>query len=391
MSRKQLALLFVYCLVPWTVGNGLIPLLPVYATRLGADPTVAGFYLSFAYLALTAGTLSAGWLSDRFQSRKVPLVVAGVFMVPSTWLMGQAADIWQLMALTAVCWLMGGISGTSANILAGLFAGEADRGRVFGLLALTSPLGALIGGLAAGSIADLWGYQAMFTAFAILLLLVPLAGLLLQDKPAARPRPDLTPATSASPALGKGFYLLFAASLAAAIAGFASVLGRSLVMDELGFSATAIASTSAVGAAIALPFPPLAGWLSDRLGRKPFLALAYLAAAAGLWLLSRSISLWHFWVAFSLMRLQTAVNSAVGNALVTDLVPEASLGRGMSLFGATTWIGGIAGFAVTGYAVQSLGLAPTFVIAALLALVSALLLLPIRPAEEKVPSRAGGS
>ena len=38
MSKKQILALFVCSLVPWTVGNGLVPLLPVYATQLGADP-----------------------------------------------------------------------------------------------------------------------------------------------------------------------------------------------------------------------------------------------------------------------------------------------------------------------------------------------------------------
>jgi MFS family permease len=281
--------------------------------------------------------------------------------------------------LTATLFLLVGTGLTSANILAGLFAGEAERGRVFGVLALSSPLGMLLGGLMSGFIADRWGYPAMFAAFALLLLLVPVGGWLLEDRPVARPQPDATPAAGAPSGLGRGFYLLFAASLAAAIAYFVSVLSRSLVMNALGFSATAISSTAAIGGAVTLPLPAVVGWLSDRLGRRRFLALAYLAGVAGLWLFSRSAALWQFWVAFSLMRVQGTVNTAVGNALVADLVPRASLGRGISLFVATSWIGGIAGFALTGFAVAQLGLGSTFLVAALLPAVSVVLLLPIRP------------
>jgi len=64
--------------------------------------------------------------------------------------------------------------------------------------------------------------------------------------------------------------------------------------------------------------------------------------------------------------------------MVTDLVPQGSLGRGMSLFTATTWVGGIIGFAGTGYAVQRLGMTSTFVMGAFLPLIAIVLLIPIR-------------
>ena len=48
MSKRQLLVLFVGSLVLWTGGAGVLPLLPIYATRLGADPAVIGYYLSFS-------------------------------------------------------------------------------------------------------------------------------------------------------------------------------------------------------------------------------------------------------------------------------------------------------------------------------------------------------
>ena len=383
MSRKQLLALFVCGLVLWTGGNGTLPLLPVYATQLGAEPGVTGYYLSFSFLALFGGMFAAGWLSDRLQRRKTLLIVAGVVATPAIWLMGRATNIWQLAALGATTFFLLGVGITLTSILAGLFAEETERGKVFGILALTSPLGALIGGATTGPMADRWGYPTMFAALSIYMILWPLAGLLVEDKVMARVRRREASTAGGRPGLGGGFVLLFLASLAATVANFVNMMGRSLAMKELGFAAAAISSTQAISGAVALPLPPLMGWLSDRVGRKRSLALCYLAGTAGLLVLAASASLWHFWVAASLLRVLVSVNSAVGSALVTDLVPRESLGRGISLFSATLWIGGIIGYASTGQAIQNLGMASTFIVAAFLPLIAVASLIPIRQARRE--------
>jgi MFS family permease len=73
-----------------------------------------------------------------------------------------------------------------------------------------------------------------------------------------------------------------------------------------------------------------------------------------------------------------SVAGGIGSAVVTDLVPQESLGRGLSLFSAMGWVGGIVGYASTGYAIQNVGLMPTLVVAVLVSLVAVALLVPIR-------------
>ncbi len=382
MSKKQLFALFSCSLVGWTVGNGLIPLLPVYATRLGATPAVIGYYLSFSYLALATGTIVAGWLSDKLQRRKTLLIAAGVVNIPAIWLMGQATNIWYLAVLTATVWFSGGMQIALANILTGLFAEEAERGKVFGILALPIALGSLIGGLTIGPIADRWDYPTMFMIAALFSILYPLFGLLLEDREVARVGPGEASTAGRKLRLGGAFFLLLLANIMAAVVRFVGKMGISLAMNELGFISAAISSTAAVGGVVTLPLPPLVGWLSDRVGRKRLMASCYLASAMGLSVLAVSISLWHFWVAASLVAV-LIVSDSVGPALVTDLVPQESLGVGMSLFSATLWAGGIIGYAGTGYAIQNLGMASTFVIGAFLPLIAIILLIPIRQAERK--------
>jgi len=357
VSKKQILALFLCSLVPWTLGNGIAPLLPMQAAGLGASQAVAGYCLSLSHLATAAGTVSAGWLSDRFGRRKMPAIAAGLVSVPVLYLMGQATTLWSLAVTLTVWFFCAGLILALPAIAAGLCAEESERGKIFGLLALAPEVGALLGGTLGGPIADKYGYPAMYAVLSLAGLLGPLVWLLWEERAVT----SIAPRRAASPkraGLGRSFYLLFLASLGAAVASFVFFLGRTFSMAELGFGSGALSSTGAIGGALALPFPLLVGWLSDRLGRKRFVAFSFLGASAGLLALYASTSLWHFWVASMLFTL-SFVGGPVGNALVADLVPQASLGRGLAVYGSTTWLGGIVGCAITGCAAQSFGMAPT--------------------------------
>jgi MFS family permease len=291
--------------------------------------------------------------------------------------MGQIRSIWLLATISATWYFWAGMSVTLINILAGLVTGERSRGKVFGILALNTAFGSLIGGLAMGPIADRWGYPTMFLLLSLFGLLWPAIGLFLKEGAADRPQFAANRGREPSGGLGWSFYLLFLASLAATIGCYVFTMGRSLVMDELGFGAADISITSAVSEVPILPLPLLLGWLSDRVGRKRFLTLCFLSATAGLLGLVFSTSLWHFWITSTLITV-SFITGAIGTALVTDIVPQESLGRGLSLFGATNWIGGILGCAGAGYAVQHFGPVSTFVAGALLPLMAVGLLIAIR-------------
>ncbi|MGD9049838.1 MAG: MFS transporter, partial [Anaerolineae bacterium] len=280
MRKTDLLTVFLCSLVPWTIGNGLTPLLPVYAAQLEASPTLAGCQLSLSYLALAAGTVSAGWLSDRLRRRKALIIAGGVVGTPALWLMAQVSNIWALALASAVWYFWAGIGITLISILAGLLAEKDARGKVFGILALNSGLGSLIGGLAMGPIADRWGYQTMFLVLSLFCLLWPAIALFLKDDVEAQAESTDTGAGGPAVGLGQSFYLLFLASLTATLGGYVFIMGRSLVMDGLGFGATDISITSAISEVPILPLPLLLGWLSDRLGRKKFLLLGFVSATA---------------------------------------------------------------------------------------------------------------
>lgn len=398
MSKRQLAALFACSVVFWTVGNGIVPLLPVFTESLGADTAMAGYSLSIAYAGLAAGALAAGWLAERMAqaqrwrgtwSLKRLLIAGAVLSIPYMYLMGQATSMLGLVAIMLVAMFLGGMGLALIGILTGISAGEKERGTVFGILAIAGSVGMLLGGLYAGPVTDAWGYPGLFAVSAALSVLTPLLALLLEDKPAGAV--PLARDSSAPPAqlpgagpqaenagrktgLGQGFALLFLAAVAVMVANVASQIGRSLAMDGLGFNATAISSTVAISGLVTLPLPLLAGWLSDRVGRRLILGISYAMVTLALLVLANAAELWHFWVIVALASAQGTIGGAVAPALGADLASPQTMRRAMALLSLTTWVGGILGFAATGEAVKGLGLAPAMLLAGLLPLAGVVML-----------------
>lgn len=383
MTKKQLIALFLCSLVGWTILLSILNLLPVYAVQLGADEALAGNLLALAFVALTSGTLLAGWLSDKLQRRKPMLILAGLSNVPATWLMGQAEEFWQLAILTVIVYFLIGIGSITINILAGLFAGVSERGKIFGVLAINTSLGAMIGGVLSGRIVDHWGYPALFLSASLCWFLQPLVALFLQDKVLTDTQRQTRFMQAEKPALGGTFFLFMLANLIAFGASFMAVLGRPILMDELSFNAAAISDVVAIGGAVSLPLPIMFGWLSDRMNRYWLIMICFLANAIGLFLLAGSLSLWHFGVSAVLLS-GTGVSLGIGPALVTDFVPPKNLGQALSWYNFSPSVGGILSFALAGYAFQGFGMYATFIGGAILTLVAVALVIWIQRAKTKV-------
>jgi MFS family permease len=383
MPKKQLLALFLCSLVGWTILQSILNLLPVYAVQLGADQALAGNFLALAFVAITVGTLVAGWISDKLQRRKSMLIMAGLLNIPATWLMGQVVEFWQLAILTFIVYFLIGFGFTTIIILAGLFAGASERGKVFGILAVNTSLGALLGGAVSGPIVDHWGYRVLFVLASLCWVLQPLVALFLEDRVLTEPPRETESVQPKKYALGSTFYLFMLANLIAFGASFIAVLGRPLLMNELRFDAAAISSVVAIGGAVSLPLPLLLGWLSDRWNRYWLIVACFLGSAIGLLALAESLVLWHFGVSAILLS-GVGVSLGIGPALVTDLVPPQNLGRALSWYNFSPSVGGILSFALAGSAFQGFGMQETFVGGSFLTLIAIALVLWVQGAKRKV-------
>ncbi|MBI1259164.1 MAG: MFS transporter [Chloroflexi bacterium] len=385
MNRKQLAALFVCSLVTFSAGNAMMAFLPVYAVHLGTDEAGAGVYLSLSFAALSIGMLISGWLSDRFQRRKLTLILCSVVSVPAIFLMGQVGSVELLTVLTMIAWFTGGVTNATINILTALYADPRERGRIFGIMATTLALGQVLGGFASGVLVEHWGYMALFTVAAIAWIVPGLCGLLLEDRvvSVARVRKDSTVPAVAPASGAMSLWLLIGANVLASISNFSAGLARPLLMDRLGFDAPAIASAVTVSGLIILPLPFVVGWLSDRISRKQLLILSYLLASIGAVIMITALQLWQFWLSASLFALVGGM-VGVGLAYVTDLVPSEGVGSALAYFSATPPLAGVIGYAGTGFILQTLGMQGTFLAGAALPVVAIGMMLLIRRQGMKV-------
>lgn len=383
MSRRQLAALVICYLGQYVMGNMAYSLLPVYTVKLGMDESSIGIYLGLAFAAITAGALSSGWFSDRFQRRKLTLILSSAVGIPATLLMGQVSDFALLTLFTLIVWFAAGLGNATVSILAGLHADPQERGRVFGILSSAVALGIALGSFTAGAIVDRWGFAVLYGLAALTWLIPIVAALFIQDSVTTRP-----PAGQPKPAavtLSRAIWLLLIANVLIAVTNFSSGFARPLTMNRLGFDASAISSASGISGLVTLPLPFLVGLLSDRIGRRQLLVAGYLLMSLGTLVLVPALNLWQFWASSSLIALAGSA-AGVATAFVTDLAEPEALSTALSRFSATPWIGAIIGYVATGLVIQGLGLTTTLLIGATLPVLAILMLLGIRKRVQLVPA-----
>lgn len=371
MNRQMLYLFFssfsIVC-----VGFGLFPLLPIYAGKFGASPTLIGVYLALTYVSITVGTMLAGWLSGKLP-RRLMLVMAGSTGVLALALLGQATSLWQVIFLTGYVWFTGGIGLANIDVLTSLNTDSTNRGKWFSRIALTNPLGAIVGSLVVGQLVDWKGYPLMFVVMAIEYAIWPLVALLLLHEHPIPATHSSRHDRSMSAKSSHVFHFLLLSILLSAMTISVNRLGLSLTMREMNYSASAISSANVIGGLATIPIVLWFGKLSDRLGRKLFLLSGYLLAALGGLTLMLAGQAWHFWIVAATTLIARSISASLASALATDILPPAALGRNLPWISTASWMAGVIGFAASGLAIDWIGTASLFAIASGLSLGSVML------------------
>lgn len=382
-KNKQLLYLFLCNFSILFIGFGLFPLLPLYAAEFGATPSMIGMYLAITYIAISIGSILAGQLSERV-SRKLLFSTAGLLGIPALFLLGHAQSMLQVIILTALVWFAGGIGLSISNVLTGLHTNSSTRGKAFGMLALTSPLGALIGGLTVGRLISWSGYPMMFSVLAVIWSMYPILALTrVQDSEHCPPSAQKALPSSSAQRAGTLFMFLLSTVLLASMTVSVGRLGLSMSMKDLQFSASDVSTANAIGGLVTIPVTVMIGMLSDRLGRRRFLLMGYLLAMGGSMVLIAAQELWHFWMASSLVLASRSVITSMAPAYATDLLRRDLLGKALPLVGTMNWASGVIGFAGAGYVMDIFGPASLYGMGSIAAVMAAIVI-AFLPASLKV-------
>lgn len=167
-------ILFLVCffnLADRTVFSVLAPLIRV---DLGLSDTQIGMLQGLAFALLYGGLgIPVGWLAERYSRVRI-IAIATAFWSVATALSGVAANFGQML-LTRVGVGTGeaGFTAPTSSLIADHFPRER-RASAMSLVMLGLPIGAMVGALLAGVIAERWGWRAVFFAFGAPGLLVAL-------------------------------------------------------------------------------------------------------------------------------------------------------------------------------------------------------------------------
>jgi MFS family permease len=348
------------------------PVLPLFASHLGADPSEVGFVAAVSTFAGIVASIPAGMLSDKFGRRKM-LIFSLIVFSTAPFMYLFVSNIWQLALVRFYHGFATAIFVPVAMALvADLF--HSERGEKMGWFSTSTLIGRFMAPVAGGTIISLLVFNPGLS-YKVVYLVCGIAGILAliltfklpsaPDKKIEKQDWEKTFASFKS-VLSNKFILITAAAHAVMLFAYGTFeTFLPLYAIKSGLSAYEVGLLlSAQVITIALTKPTM-GTISDKYGRQPQIFFGALigAAAIGSFALFKSfIPLLALSILFGLSL--SFVTSAT-SAFIADLSRQETHGSAMGLLGSIMDIGHTLGPLVSGVVVLYFGFDKAFIGAAL--------------------------
>jgi MFS family permease len=334
-GRSNSQLLGQLSFLSGTAQEMVYPLIPTFVVvALGCSATLLGGVEGVLALGVTLARLGTARALDRGFSPRRLLVASYLASLVSRPLLALAPNVATVAALRSVDGLGEGGKDAPKDALVALDAGTGHVGRAFGPLRALDTAGSVAGPAIAGLLLLGLGHGERGLRIVFALAAIPaLAGILTLRRVRDAPPVAAQDRTQARPALPPAFKVLLSAAL---VFGLANSSDTQLLLRarSAGLSAAwlafAYALVNLVYAALAVPL----GALSDRIGRRPLLFVAwgvYVAVYAGFAVASGAVALIAL---FALYGVYFAAGEGVIKAWIAGLVPPDRRGAAYGLYAA---------------------------------------------------------
>ena len=357
----------------------LYPVLPVFLTQtLKASGSIVGLVEGFAQATQNIVQGFSGALSDKLQKRKAIALVGYLLAAIAKPLMGLSTA-WQCVFGARLLDRLGaGSRSAPRDALIASSVDKENRGRAFGLEGVGDNAGAFLGPLLAVVLlyALHVGIRAIFYLAIIPGLLAFFMVLLVKERPAAVAAKSKIDVSLRQFPKGYWRYLLVTALFGLGNSSNSFLILRTQdIGSSLETTIVIYAMFNLVAAAISYP----AGFLSDKLGRKNVLLVAFVIFLIAYLGFALAPNILVVAVLFVFYGLYQGIFRAVGKALASDFVPERLRASGIGWYDTTLGLLQLVASVVAGLLWAQVGHASVFYYGATFAVVGSVGLLLLIP------------
>jgi MFS family permease len=323
-------------------------------------------------LARAAMDIPAGRLVWRFGRRSV-LIAAPAMVAVSALGCGLADAYWQLIAWRLLQGAGSAAFSVAALIVLGEISTPSNRGLYISFFWSTFLVGATLGPSFGGFLGEYFGCRTPFFVYAGLAIIATGWGYLRlpETKPPAH-RPAAKKQISADLIKNKDFLFISLVALfnLLTIGGTQTTLIPLLGYERLQLSAGQVGLALTLVAIMQLILTPLAGRLSDRLGRKILIVPGGILTALGLVVFLLAEGYTFFLVSGLLLGFGRGLGGPVPTAYVADIAPQGNYENTLAAFRALSDLGWVIGPLLCGGLKDFYGIDfPFYLTAGLLALI----------------------
>ena len=344
------------------------PILPRISEQLGTPLEILGNLVTVYAVMVGVFAIIMGPLSDKIGRRKILLIGTGGITI-SLFLHGLVDTFWGLMVVRALAGMAGGVLSGAAVAYVGDYFPYEKRGWANGWIMSGIAMGQILGIPLGTLLADVSGFRIPFVLFGGIMGLT----FILTYLKVPQPNVELsTDKITFKGAFNKYLKLLERSDVrAVALAYVVMFLSVSVYVvylptwleETFGVSGTAIASLFFVGGIANVITGPIAGRISDRIGRKSIIIISCLGLSFVMLITTYVIT--DFWIAyiiFFVTMVLIAMRISPFQALSTQLIKSDNRGSLMSLLVAIGQVGyGVGGSLAGPFYVESGYVSNTFI------------------------------